>query len=103
MSIRYPLFKIHNSRLTCFRRTLFIWIISLGLGWETFKYLQVVGFVVLIYGTFLFNNVVTSPEWTWLKDNKEAAAPHSEPLFVGAGEDEERPLLAGDASVPSER
>ncbi|KAJ3326088.1 hypothetical protein HDU76_013020 [Blyttiomyces sp. JEL0837] len=34
---------------TC--RTVFIWMISLGLGWETFKPLQVVGFLVLIYGS----------------------------------------------------
>ncbi|KAJ3036312.1 hypothetical protein HDV00_002839 [Rhizophlyctis rosea] len=44
---------------TC--RTLFIWMISLGLGWETFKWLQVVGFLVLLYGTFLFNDVVKPP------------------------------------------
>ncbi|KAI9858781.1 MAG: hypothetical protein M1824_004201 [Vezdaea acicularis] len=44
---------------TC--RTLFIWIVSLGLGWETFKWLQVVGFALLVYGTFLFNNIVTPP------------------------------------------
>jgi len=34
---------------TC--RTLFIWIVSLGLGWETFKWLQIVGFALLVYGT----------------------------------------------------
>ncbi|KAL2260043.1 hypothetical protein VTK26DRAFT_6087 [Humicola hyalothermophila] len=44
---------------TC--RTLFIWIVSLGLGWETFKWLQVVGFVLLVYFTFLFNGVVQPP------------------------------------------
>lgn len=44
---------------TC--RTLFIWIISLGLGWETFKWLQVVGFGLLVYFTFLFNGVVKPP------------------------------------------
>ncbi|KAL2919712.1 hypothetical protein HK105_200626 [Polyrhizophydium stewartii] len=44
---------------TC--RTLFIWIVSLGLGWETFKWLQVVGFAILVYGTFLFNDVVKPP------------------------------------------
>lgn len=33
---------------TC--RTLFIWITSLALGWETFSWIQVIGFVVLIYG-----------------------------------------------------
>ncbi|KAL2024470.1 hypothetical protein VTK56DRAFT_8281 [Thermocarpiscus australiensis] len=44
---------------TC--RTLFIWIVSLGLGWETFKWLQVVGFVLLVYFTFLFNGVIQPP------------------------------------------
>ncbi|KAJ5487736.1 hypothetical protein N7530_002036 [Penicillium desertorum] len=44
---------------TC--RTLFIWIVSLGLGWETFKWLQVVGFALLVYGTFMFNDIVRPP------------------------------------------
>ncbi|TPX33733.1 hypothetical protein SmJEL517_g03482 [Synchytrium microbalum] len=41
--------------------TLFIWVISLSLGWENFKSLQVVGFAVLLYGTLLFNDVVRPP------------------------------------------
>ena len=44
---------------TC--RTLFIWIVSLGLGWESFKWLQVVGFALLVYGTFMFNDLVQPP------------------------------------------
>lgn len=44
---------------TC--RTLFIWLVSLGLGWESFKWLQVVGFALLVYGTFLFNDLVRPP------------------------------------------
>ena len=44
---------------TC--RTLFIWIVSLGLGWETFKWLQILGFALLVYGTFLFNEIVRPP------------------------------------------
>ncbi|EGD84112.1 hypothetical protein H112_07803 [Trichophyton rubrum D6] len=42
-------------------RTLFIWLVSLGLGWETFKWLQVLGFAMLVYGTFLFNDIITPP------------------------------------------
>ncbi|KAI1212244.1 uncharacterized protein F4807DRAFT_364287 [Annulohypoxylon truncatum] len=42
-------------------RTLFIWVVSLGLGWESFKGLQVVGFALLVYFTFLFNGVVQPP------------------------------------------
>ncbi|THW36049.1 hypothetical protein D6D19_07229 [Aureobasidium pullulans] len=44
---------------TC--RTLFIWVVSLGLGWETFKWLQVVGFGLLVYGTMLFNEIIQPP------------------------------------------
>ncbi|KAG0240280.1 hypothetical protein B0O80DRAFT_455400 [Mortierella sp. GBAus27b] len=39
-------------------RTLFIWAISIYLGWEKFLPLQVVGFVMLVYGTFVFNGVI---------------------------------------------
>jgi len=55
---------------TC--RTLFIWIVSLGLGWETFKWLQVVGFVLLVYGTFLFNDLIAAP---WQRCVRERASP----------------------------
>ncbi|KAG6844730.1 hypothetical protein H0H87_004350 [Tephrocybe sp. NHM501043] len=48
---------------TC--RTLSIWLISLGLGWEKFvfptSFLQVAGFSLLVYGTFLFNNLISPP------------------------------------------
>ncbi|KAG5634880.1 hypothetical protein H0H81_000425 [Sphagnurus paluster] len=48
---------------TC--RTLAIWVISLGLGWETFLFptslLQVLGFSLLVYGTFLFNDLISRP------------------------------------------
>ncbi|KAI8815377.1 hypothetical protein BJ742DRAFT_746394 [Cladochytrium replicatum] len=54
---------------TC--RTLFIWIVSLSLGWETFKPLQVVGFLVLLYGTFLFNDAVSPPPFQVCRDDGE--------------------------------
>lgn len=44
---------------TC--RTLFIWIVSLGLGWERFIPLQLLGFGLLVYGTFLFNEIINPP------------------------------------------
>ena len=36
-------------------RTLIIWVISLSIGWEVLKYLQVIGFCVMICNIFLFN------------------------------------------------
>lgn len=43
---------------------------SLGLGWETFKWLQILGFVLLVYFTFLFNGIV-SPPFEFLKPKEE--------------------------------
>ncbi|KAI3336775.1 hypothetical protein HD806DRAFT_17610 [Xylariaceae sp. AK1471] len=53
---------------TC--RTLFIWIVSLGLGWETFKWLQVAGFALLVYFTFVFNGIV-QPPFAFLRPHQE--------------------------------
>ncbi|CDH51456.1 integral membrane protein [Lichtheimia corymbifera JMRC:FSU:9682] len=42
-------------------RTLFIWMVSLYLGWEQFSWIQVIGFVVMVIGTFYFNGVLRWP------------------------------------------
>ncbi|KAI9794836.1 MAG: hypothetical protein M1816_002964 [Peltula sp. TS41687] len=60
---------------TC--RTLFIWIVSLGLGWESFKWLQVLGFALLVYGTFLFNDIIRPPLKSWAR----SASRRWEPLL----------------------
>lgn len=44
-------------------RSLGIWVVSMYLGWESFKWLQVVGFGLLVYGTFIFNGVAEFPTW----------------------------------------
>ena len=43
---------------------------SLGLRWETFKWLQVLGFALLVYFTFLFNGIVRPPV-KWLEPDEE--------------------------------
>lgn len=62
---------------TC--RTLFIWIVSLGLGWETFKWLQIVGFALLVYGTFLFNQLIAPPAQCARRRKREELLPE-EPI-----------------------
>jgi len=42
-------------------RTLGIWLVSLGLGWEKFRWGQVIGFGILVYGTFVFNEIARFP------------------------------------------
>uniref|UniRef100_A0A0G4HTK9 EamA domain-containing protein n=1 Tax=Chromera velia CCMP2878 TaxID=1169474 RepID=A0A0G4HTK9_9ALVE len=50
---------------TC--RTILVWVVSLGLGWEKFRAeafpIQLVGFFVLAFGTFVFNDAVRIPKW----------------------------------------
>ncbi|KAF9246475.1 hypothetical protein BU15DRAFT_40047 [Melanogaster broomeanus] len=62
---------------TC--RTLSIWLVSLVLGWETLVFpislLQVLGFSLLVYGTFVFNNLVNPP--SFLGPSPGAIAPAS--------------------------
>lgn len=38
-------------------RTLVIWVVSLALGWEHFHGLQILGFLVLLLGTALYNGL----------------------------------------------
>eukprot|EP00455_Lapot_gusevi_P022382 TRINITY_DN232_c0_g1_i1.p1 TRINITY_DN232_c0_g1~~TRINITY_DN232_c0_g1_i1.p1 ORF type:complete len:367 (-),score=138.06 TRINITY_DN232_c0_g1_i1:137-1237(-) len=42
-------------------RVLFVWAICLALGWEHFHFLQVIGFAVLLLGTFTYNGVIRYP------------------------------------------
>lgn len=39
-------------------RTLVIWVVALLLGWQAFQWLQVVGFVSLLFGMCLYNNII---------------------------------------------
>jgi len=42
-------------------RTFIIWAVSLGVGWQDFNYLQVIGFVLLLAGTGIYNKIVILP------------------------------------------
>lgn len=42
-------------------RTLVIWVVCLGLRWQTFNLLQLLGFGLLLIGMCLYNNVVLEP------------------------------------------
>jgi len=42
-------------------RTFVIWAISLAIGWQDFQYFQVIGFVLLLLGTFIYNKIIPLP------------------------------------------
>lgn len=39
-------------------RTLVIWAVSIAIGWQSFHYLQVIGFISLLFGMCVYNNIV---------------------------------------------
>jgi len=74
-------------------RTLVIWAVSLALGWEQFQGLQVLGFMVLLVGTALYNGLhrplLARIPWCAARVNTEEAAESPE----------ERERLLGDGRV----
>jgi hypothetical protein len=81
---------------TC--RTLAIWIVSLFLGWEVLVWptslLQVAGFALLVYGTFLFNDLVKPPPFLPHPSHGATAAAPAHDLE--ADSDEREGLLSSD-------
>lgn len=67
-----------------FYRTLFIWIVSLLLGWESFSWVQVVGFVIMVTGTFYFNGVL---RWPFITSDVEGS--ERTPLLRSSNSDDE--------------
>jgi len=52
-------------------RTFVIWTISLAIGWQEFQYFQVIGFVLLLAGTFIYNKIIPLPCLRSEDDDKE--------------------------------
>lgn len=42
-------------------RTLVIWVISLALKWEVFSWIQLGGFIVLVIGMCVYNDILIRP------------------------------------------
>jgi len=40
-------------------RTGIVWTVSLALGWEPFSWIQVIGFLIIIFGSAMYNEVIT--------------------------------------------
>jgi len=46
-------------------RTLIIWIFSLIVGWQSFYWLQIIGFLILVVGTLTYNKIIKLPGLTY--------------------------------------
>jgi len=81
---------------TC--RTIGIWAVSLFLGWEHLLWpwtpLQLLGFALLVYGTFVFNDLTKPPKFLAIPDTPLVSAEVS--TDADSDPDEQRTLLAAD-------
>jgi drug/metabolite transporter (DMT)-like permease len=55
-------------------RTVVIWGVSLAVSWQDFQYLQLIGFIVLLFGSLVYNKIVRLPGF---KYGDEAGKPLS--------------------------
>lgn len=61
-------------------RTITVWGVSLALDWETFHFLQLVGFVILFIGTMFYNEVIELPAWAKPAKEEQMFAPGYGPV-----------------------
>ena len=55
-------------------RTVLVWAIDMAVGWEHFLGMQFAGFILLVFGTLLYNEAIVLPFWGF----KEAVANNKE-------------------------
>jgi len=60
ISVTKKLSATHRTTIDA-TRVFLVWLFSLLVGWEHFKWLQLGGFVVLLFGTGLFNEIFRLP------------------------------------------
>lgn len=65
---------------TC--RTLSVWLLAILMGWESFHFLQFVGFVVLVFGTLCFNGVLNPEEWSFVPHSLKSNGPYERLINV---------------------
>ncbi|KAI6652051.1 Solute carrier family 35 member F6-like isoform X1 [Oopsacas minuta] len=80
-------------------RTLFIWLFSLAIMWQGFYFTQLIGFVLLIVGAFIYYDILIPPGIRWIYRKVPGRSPKPR-LMTGTFPDEvensdERDALMG--------
>jgi len=79
-------------------RTVVIWAVSLALGWQSFDYLQVVGFVLLLIGSVIYNRIIEVP---YLPYPEEEVAAAKKPLLNADSDEESGSINATSSGDPT--
>ncbi|XP_054714467.1 solute carrier family 35 member F6-like [Uloborus diversus] len=76
-------------------RTFVVWIFSLAIQWQTFSWLQLLGFIILLAGMCLYNDVILRPLYEKLRDKyrQRFRKNEYEPLLRNTDEESESPRV----------
>lgn len=72
-------------------RTFVVWIVSLGLHWQDFSWLQLVGFIILLIGMCLYNDVILRPLYMKIRSKCKNSS-ETEPLLRSSDEEFASPI-----------
>ena len=76
-------------------RSIIIWVISLGVGWQQFEPLQPVGYVILFVGIWIYYDLIIMPTVRWVM--KKLGIRYNRSSSEGkASEEEKKSLLSSD-------
>ncbi|VDP13923.1 unnamed protein product [Soboliphyme baturini] len=68
-------------------RTVVVWVVTLAIGWQGFEYIQLIGFIVLVIGMCIYNDILFRPLWgKWQNYRKSNAAPIAQLQMVSTVE-----------------
>lgn len=90
---------VARSTIDC-SRTILVWVVELALAWNQFHLLQLIGFLMLAFGTMLYNQLIPIP--LFLRD-LEAMREISPLMRKGAQnnyDDEDRATLNAHSNTP---
>ena len=71
-------------------RTFVIWMVTLGIGWQAFQWMQIIGFLLLLCGMCLYNEVIIVPLIRFIKQRWQG---HKEMEVAPTVDDEREPLM----------
>ena len=70
ISITRKLSAVHRLVLDS-GRSIIVWAVSMILGWQQFQILQIVGFILMITGVLIFNNILIGKVEKILEGNQD--------------------------------
>ena len=82
-------------------RTIFIWIVSVLLGLESFIAMEIPGFIILALGTLLYNEIIVIPYFGFNEWTKDAIAKRAQAEQLISKEEQD--LLAPETVKGLER